>query len=82
MNVILFIGKIANFDIYLDMLNQVCKRFTWVIQACCLMTNHYHFLIGTQDGNLSKGMRQLNLRIHRNLIQELKTQTSWTLIPS
>jgi REP element-mobilizing transposase RayT len=24
------------------------------------MTNHYHLLIETPDGNLSKGMRQLN----------------------
>jgi hypothetical protein len=24
------------------------------------MTNHYHLLIETLDGNLSKGMRQLN----------------------
>lgn len=24
------------------------------------MTNHYHLLIETSDGNLSKGMRQLN----------------------
>jgi hypothetical protein len=23
------------------------------------MTNHYHLLVGTIDGNLSKGMRQL-----------------------
>ncbi|MDI1232620.1 MAG: transposase, partial [Methylobacter sp.] len=28
--------------------------------AYCLMDNHYHLLIETPDGNLSKGMRQLN----------------------
>ncbi len=28
--------------------------------AYCLMTNHYHLLVETPDGNLSKGMRQLN----------------------
>ena len=26
----------------------------------CLMSNHYHLVIETSDGNLSKGMRQLN----------------------
>ncbi len=26
----------------------------------CLMTNHYHLLIETSDGNISLGMRQLN----------------------
>jgi REP element-mobilizing transposase RayT len=28
--------------------------------AWCLMDKHYHLLIRTPDGNLSKGMRQLN----------------------
>jgi len=32
----------------------------WMCHAYCLMTNHYHLLIETPDGNLSKGMRQLN----------------------
>jgi len=31
-----------------------------VVHAYCLMSNHYHLLIETPDGNLSKGMRQLN----------------------
>ncbi|MCK4707676.1 MAG: transposase [Gammaproteobacteria bacterium] len=45
---------------YLDVLSNVCERFNWVIHAYCLMTNHYHLLIETPDGNLSRGMRQLN----------------------
>jgi REP-associated tyrosine transposase len=56
-------------DIYLDtddrkewlqVLGHVCSRYNWVIHAYCQMTNHYHFLVETADGNLSKGMRQLN----------------------
>lgn len=38
----------------------VCKRFNWMVHSYCLMDNHYHLLIETPDGNLSKGMRQLN----------------------
>jgi REP element-mobilizing transposase RayT len=38
----------------------VCERFNWWAHAYCLMTNHYHLLVETPDGNLSKGMRQLN----------------------
>ncbi|WP_423930987.1 transposase [Dokdonella sp.] len=34
--------------------------FNWQCHAYCLMGNHYHLVIGTPDGNLSKGMRQLN----------------------
>ena len=41
-------------------LEQVISRFNWVCHAWCLMDNHYHLLIQTPDGNLSKGMRQLN----------------------
>ncbi|MEZ9873627.1 transposase, partial [Vibrio sp. 10N.261.51.C6] len=36
------------------------ERFNWVVHSYCLMTNHYHLLVETPDGNLSKGMRQLN----------------------
>ena len=38
----------------------VVADFNWICRAWCLMTNHYHLLIETPDGNLSKGMRQLN----------------------
>ena len=45
---------------FLLTLAQVVKRFNWLCYAYCLMDNHYHLLIQTPDGNLSKGMRQLN----------------------
>jgi REP element-mobilizing transposase RayT len=46
--------------LFLKTLEQVVDRFNWVCLAWCLMDNHYHLLIQTPDGNLSKGMRQLN----------------------
>ena len=45
---------------YLNTLASVISQFNWVCYAYCLMSNHYHLLIQTPDGNLSKGMRQLN----------------------
>ncbi len=45
---------------FLAILGQVIEDFNWVCHAYCLMSNHYHLLIETPDGNLSKGMRQLN----------------------
>ena len=45
---------------FLDILSDVCERFNWIIHAYCLMGNHYHLLVETPNGNLSKGMRQLN----------------------
>ena len=35
-------------------------RFGWICHAYCLMNNHYHLLIETPEGNVSRGMRQLN----------------------
>ena len=46
--------------VFLDLFAQVCDRFNWRAHAYCLMSNHYHLLVETPDGNLSKGMRQLN----------------------
>ncbi len=43
-----------------EVLAGVWGRFNWIIHASCLMTNHYHRLVETPDGNLGKGMRELN----------------------
>ena len=45
---------------FLNALQHVNKRYNWICHAYCLMTNHYHLLIETPDGNLAIGMRQLN----------------------
>jgi putative transposase len=45
---------------FFGILKEVLQRFNWVCHGYCLMTNHYHLVVETPDGNLSKGMRQLN----------------------
>jgi REP-associated tyrosine transposase len=55
-----FIWMLTDRKEWLQVLGHVCSRYNWVIHAYCQMTNHYHFLVETADGNLSKGMRQLN----------------------
>ena len=47
-------------DLFLTILGEVNDRYHWLCHAYCLMNNHYHLVIETPDGNLSKGMRQLN----------------------
>ena len=47
-------------ELFLRTLAQVTERFHWICHAYCLLNNHYHLVIETPDGNLSKGMRQLN----------------------
>jgi len=47
-------------EAFLKILQDLCRTINWLCHAYCLMDNHYHLLIETPDGNLSKGMRQLN----------------------
>lgn len=39
---------------FLDVLGQVVGQFNWCCHAYCLMSNHYHLVIATPDGNLSR----------------------------
>lgn len=41
-------------------LREVVEDSKWLCHAHCLMTNYYHRVLGTPEGNLPKGMRQLN----------------------
>jgi len=45
---------------FLEVLGEVVETFNWVCHAYYQMGNHYHLAVETPDGNLSKGMRQLN----------------------
>lgn len=46
--------------LFLEVFSQVCTRCNWLCYAYCLMDNHYHLLVETPLGNLSKGMQLLN----------------------
>jgi len=50
----------ADREAWLNVLARTCERFNWRVHAWCQMTNHYHLLLETPEGNLSAGMRQLN----------------------
>jgi REP element-mobilizing transposase RayT len=45
---------------FLDLLTQIVHRYHWLCHAYCLMSNHYHLVLETPEGNLSQGMRQVN----------------------
>ena len=51
---------VADRYIWLEVLGLVCARFHLVVHAYCQMTNHFHLMVETAEGNLSQGMRQLN----------------------
>lgn len=45
---------------FLTYLESAVTRYGAVIHAYCLMTNHYHLLIETPDGNLARIMQHIN----------------------
>lgn len=53
-------GGDADRQAWLELLENVCARFNWRCHANCQMTNHYHLVVETPEGNLAQSMRQLN----------------------
>jgi len=45
---------------FIDLLIEISEMWNVNVAAYCLMTNHYHILLQTQDGNISRCMRHLN----------------------
>jgi putative transposase len=45
---------------FLNVIAQATERFDAVLLAYCLMDNHYHLVIHTRRGSLSRFMQQLN----------------------
>lgn len=46
--------------VFLKILREVKEKFNWLCHAYCLMNNHYHLVIETPEGNLSRAMKHLN----------------------
>ena len=49
-----------DYRLFIELLQESAEFFNVKIAAYCLMTNHYHLLLHTPDGNLSRCMRQIN----------------------
>jgi REP element-mobilizing transposase RayT len=45
---------------FLALLAKTCERYEWLVGTYCLMENHYHLLVTTQQPTLSSGMQWLN----------------------
>ena len=56
---IIFSGQ-KDYQRFIDLLIESCELWNIRISAYCLMPNHYHLLIQTPDGNLSRCMRHIN----------------------
>ena len=49
-----------DYDAFLVVLKEAAEMFSLHVAAYCLMPNHYHLLVQTPDGNLSRVMRHIN----------------------
>ena len=50
----------SDYEMFLTLLQDAAKLWMVQVNAYCLMTNHYHILLQTPLGNLSRFMRHLN----------------------
>jgi len=49
-----------DYGLFVDLLKESCELWNINVSAYCLMSNHYHLLIQTPEGNLSRCMRHIN----------------------
>lgn len=47
-------------SLFLEVLAEASEKYNLLVHGYCLMTNHYHLLVETPDGNLSIAMRHVN----------------------
>ncbi len=53
-------SKEDDYGLFINVLKEACNLFNVYISAYCLMSNHYHIVVNTPEGNLSRFMRHVN----------------------
>ncbi len=49
-----------DYELFLSLVQETSTMYHMNVSAYCLMPNHYHLLVQTEDGNLARCMRHLN----------------------
>jgi len=49
-----------DYQVFVDLLEESSEMWNIRVAAYCLMTNHYHILLQTPDGNIARSMRHIN----------------------
>jgi putative transposase len=49
-----------DYSLFLEIVRQVARHRHWKVFSFCLMPNHYHLLVQTPEGDLSRGMQAIN----------------------
>ena len=63
-------------ELFLQTLDQACRRTGWFLHAFVLMSNHYHLLVETPEGNLAAGMQLVEAAGHEWLKLRSSSMTS------
>ena len=65
-----------DYDLFLKVLKEAHRLFKIEIHAYAFMPNHYHLLIRTPEGNLSRAMRHINGVYTQKINKRMKTDGS------
>ncbi len=52
---------------FVDLLQEVVRRFGWIVHQFMLMTNHFHLIVSTPDPTLSRGMKWLEQKFAQHI---------------
>jgi putative transposase len=55
----IFLDK-RDYDVFVELLRETSEAWNIQIAAYCMMPNHYHMLVRTPEGNISRAMRHVN----------------------
>jgi len=55
----IFLDKL-DYKVFVELLQETYESWNLQIAAYCLIPNHYHMLVRTPDGNISRAMRHIN----------------------
>ncbi len=54
-----FLDKL-DYEVFVELLQETSEAWNIQIAAYCMMPNHYHMLVHTPEGNISRAMRHVN----------------------
>lgn len=66
----------SHYYLFIDLLKKISEKYNVEIHSFCLMPNHYHLLIHTPEGNLSKAMQYFLSIFSRRINQDLNADGS------
>jgi len=49
-----------DYQCFLKLLGEACRMWGVRVHAYCLLANHYHLLLETPEGKLSRALRHIN----------------------